>query len=327
MRSNKVSFGDNHEFLDKHIPQIERLVGKILEIDKISGGLVNHIYRIKGQDRTVYLKLRTSEFSALPDIRIDPDDIRYESKALDIFSGIFPEVFPEQLAFFRESSTMVLSDIMRRGSTLESLLNSNQFAVGQAFGLGALIQSIHAEFRGRHVPIREDGDNAYYASNLEYRLGFTRNAAIDSIIKDLKREPRQLILGDLSPKNICVSEGTFKVCDLETAHMGNGVFDLGFLAAHLILHTLKDAVKAHDLVVSLFEGYEQSATKTALTSRILKAVTVGIVLYRIDNKVIPYETGLNAMEKSGVIAGAIKTLEDASMSWHNIIASLTRNIV
>jgi 5-methylthioribose kinase len=59
-------------------------------------------------------------------------------------------------------------------------------------------------------------------------------ARLSELAADLFDRPRCLVHGDFSPKNILADGGRLWVLDWEVAHLGNPVFDLAFLVAHLV---------------------------------------------------------------------------------------------
>jgi 5-methylthioribose kinase len=64
--------------------------------------------------------------------------------------------------------------------------------------------------------------------------------------------------GDFSPKNLLLHAGGFTLVDYETAHWGDGTFDLGFFLSHLILKSVhlpekRDAF--HQLTSAFWHGY------------------------------------------------------------------------
>jgi aminoglycoside phosphotransferase (APT) family kinase protein len=59
--------------------------------------------------------------------------------------------------------------------------------------------------------------------------------SIGKLIDELESDHSTLVHGDFSPKNIMVSPlGEVYILDFETLHVGNPVFDLAFLLAHLV---------------------------------------------------------------------------------------------
>jgi Ser/Thr protein kinase RdoA (MazF antagonist) len=135
--------------------------------------------------------------------------------------------------------------------------------------------------------------------------------------------PRQLILGDLSPKNIGVdNSGKVHICDLENVHIGNAVFDLGFLVGHFLIHTLRDADRASSLLESLLGGYSSVRFTMDTGGEILKRIVLGTILYRLDNQIIPYGSGMSNVEREAVATNANAALLRTQCSWHDIVMVL-----
>lgn len=302
-----------------HIGMLEEIVGRINDISVATGGLVNYVYRVEGERGTLYLKVRKTEFSALPLLNSNPADIRYESKALDILSSAFPEVFPNQVAFYPKESMMVLSDAIGNGVRLDEAFRRGTFSEESSASLGSLVGRIHTKFRDADISIREDGDEEYHTKNLEYRLGYHKNHELDSLVSRLKQGPRQLILGDLSPKNMGVGpDGKFTMWDLEIAHRGNPVFDVGFLAAHVVLHSRDGTEKPGRLLKALLDGYYSTADKVGVDGIDLKQIVLGIILFRMRNEVIPYMMEVAAEDRNRISDSASLLLLQRDPSWLEI---------
>lgn len=303
----------------QHIGMLEGIVGQIRRFSGATGGLVNYVYKVEGERGTLYLKVRSTEFSALPQLSANPADIRYESKALGILSSAFPEVFPKQVAFYPEESMIVLSDAIGNGIRLDEAFKRGTFSEESSASLGSLVGRIHTKFRDAGISIREDGDEKCYADNLEYRLGYHRNPELDSLVSRLKEGPRQLILGDLSPKNMGVSpDGKFTMWDLEITHKGNPVFDIGFLAAHVMLHSRDNAEKPGRLLKALLDGYYSTADRDGADDIDLKQTILGIILFRMRNDVIPYMTEVATAERDQISDSASILLLQRDPSWLEI---------
>ena len=321
IRSRKEE--DISEFIRLHRDVIEKHSGKISNVTIMSGGLVNYVYRIQGECSTVIAKLRKSEFSALPNIRINPFDIVNESQAILQLQSEFPNVFPKHLGFYPDRSMLIISDIMENQHNMQNRFADKSVDTKIVEELGKQIAEIHYRFRNISVPIRKDGDIEYYSQNLTYRLGYHDNSALENLIDKLMTMPRQLIHADLSPKNIGIDDvGRVHICDLEMVHMGNPIFDLGFVIAHVLVHTIKEE-QSTSLVESLLKGYYSIIHPMNVDSEILKQITLGIILYRLDNHIIPYEININDFEKNKIVRGAKTMLSCVGDNWREIIGFLS----
>jgi len=108
--------------------------------------------------------------------------------------------------------------------------------------------------------------------------------AIESLVE---RPGRCLVHGDFSPKNVLVGDEGLWVIDFEVAHVGNPVFDVAFLVAHLILKSvhkpaLADAYRG--CAAQFLEGYENSAGSEFLASDSLGLQVGCLLLARVDGK-------------------------------------------
>lgn len=290
------------------------------QLEPVSGGLVHHVFRLVSSGKTMYLKIRGSAFSALPDIHVNPDDIRYEKKAMDLLNQKLPGVFPGVIAYFENDHALLMTDAMS-GPTLEELFNTDEVSEDALRECGKAVARFHRAVE-TSPPIRPDNDNLSYLNNLFYRLGYLGIPALDRAIEHLKQLPRQLIFGDLSPKNIGIgpnNEITF--CDLELVHFGNTVFDLSFLASHLLLHS-RNVEEGASRLESFLAGYLEEA-EVDLDEELLKVLILGIGLFRLDNPVIPYTLPISERCRGERILKIKEILSSDIKSWHEIIEGMT----
>jgi hypothetical protein len=302
----------------------QNLQATVLDISEAVGGLVHYVYQIKTDRGIVFAKIRKSHYSALPKIITKPELILYEKKAIEILSKLEPQKFPKLLAYIPQKNLLLLSDIMPERTTVEMRLNQHKMTEQDSYNLGQTLANIHKKLTPLKITIREDGDIEIYNQLLFYRFGYHSHPILDETINLFKMLPKQLILGDLSPKNIGFSTGTFTFCDLENFHYGNTISDIGFLGASIIIHTINSSVLAHKLLLSFLKGYT-SISKISINDLILKRTVLGIVLYRLDNPVIPYETSLMPKEKKQKANLIKKILYDNKISWNKLVKSITIN--
>lgn len=292
----------------------------VLSIERVSGGLVHYVYKlVTNNNNILFVKNRKSHYSALPHISTDPNLIAYEKNALEIVSKIAPKIFPKLLGYVQEKHLLILSDIMPNRKTLETDLNNFRITSKDTYRLGKLLAEIHKKLAYIKKSIREDGDVEFYNQLLHYRFGYHSHPALDETVISLNSMSKQLILGDLSPKNIGILEnGMFTICDLENMHRGNTLSDVGFLGSSLLLHTMNNLSLAKMLFSSFLKGYKSELNIDAKTIT-LKRVVLGIALYRIANPVIPYElrvTEFQRKQKEKLIRGL---LNNKRISWDKLI--------
>lgn len=290
-------------------------------LESVSGGLVHYVYRLDSPEKIIYLKIRTSTFSRLPDINIDPDDIQNEKIAMDLLSSKLPEMFPRVLAYDEKNHALFMTDVMPSELTLERLFNAGTVSEEIMLACGKTIARFHKTVET--LPsVRTDNDSLVYSNNLLYRLGYLRIPEINKAIEQLEQLPRQLIFGDLSPKNIGInSNNEVTFCDLELVHSGNTVFDIGFLASHILLHS-KDKEEGKYRLESFLKGY-LNEPNDHLDEELLKVLILGIGLFRLDNPVIPYSLPINEKETKERIHKIREILSSDIKPWSEIIERMT----
>lgn len=97
---------------------------------------------------------------------------------------------------------------------------------------------------------------------------------------------------------------------------------MGFPAGHFLIHTLRDADRASSLLESSSGGYSSVRFTTDTDGEILKRIVLGTILYRLDNQIIPYGSGMNDVEREAVATNANAALLRTQCSWHDIVMVL-----
>lgn len=116
--------------------------------------------------------------------------------------------------------------------------------------------------------------------------------AVATRLHDLARElvecPRCLVHGDFSPKNVLADGPQVRVLDWEVAHLGNPVFDVAFLMAHLVCKAVHRPASAAGYAECAREFHGQYArfVDPALRSgdQSVAAHIAAVVLARTDGK-------------------------------------------
>lgn len=316
--------------MNNDLEEIKNIIEKKLQtnvddIIQITGGLVHYIYQITSAKGIFFVKIRKSYFSALPHIPTKAEYIQYEKKAIEIVSKIEPLLFPKLLAFIPNRNLLILSDIMPDRTTLEMKLNIKTTTEMEMYNLGKTLATIHKKLSQIKKKIRKDRDADFYNHLLFYRFGYHLHPALNELIVKLEKLPRQLVLGDLSPKNIGVSSnGSFTFCDLENFHNGNKISDLGFLGGNILIHTINDYSLAKNLLLSLLKGYS-SIDKLEIEDLTLMKIVLGICLYRLENSVIPYEIPISQEKRTSKSNSIKKILNRNNISWDEVINSIIDN--
>lgn len=305
--------------------EIHTLLPGIINFKEILGGLVHDVYRIETKTGNFFLKHRGENFAHLKKIKINPKDLVYEHKALSVFSQLAPDNFPELVTYNQEQNYLIMTDVSNGDDNLEEQFRKNQVTDETIKTLGLNLRYVLDQAATAKTPIHESGDHNSYISNLHYRLGYQNNPYLNTLIKELNLEPRQLILGDLSPKNIIIKDsGNVKFYDLEGAHQGNYIFEVGFLLGHLILHSHEDVNKA----LKCTEIFKNEFNLSGKQLNLLKSIVIGTIMYRLKG-VIPYPINLIAAQKEKILENCVDILPQImtnDIGWEEIIPTILKDV-
>lgn len=198
-------------------------------MEEIKGWLVHTVYKIYSS-KIYYIKIRGTSFAKLPNFIIDPSKIKYEKKAIKIFLKMLPDIFPSIIDFNKKLSALIITDTIVSGGTLYNLLINNKINKFIIKDIGDAVSKNHFSLNKIKTSIRPNKDKDQYKNNFnnrlltfDYPLVSTR---ITNLTKKLNKLPKRLIIADLSPKNIGVSESG-KI----------SFFDLSFFLGHINLHS------------------------------------------------------------------------------------------
>lgn len=291
---------------------------------KINTGVVHHVWELDTAQGKFYLKIRGDRFARVPEIRTEPRNICYEFKATRLLHATLPAVFPRPVYFDEASASLITADVIRDGATLESMLLAGDADTHTVQNLGRSLRFIHHACHGMTESIHENHDRDFFNDKLRHKLGFRSHPILQEVIVELSHcQPRQLIVGDPSPKNIGVSNHGRHIAffDLEDVHRGNTVFDFGFMLGHLILHGLNDVFYAQSLATGFLQGYGDPTDG----GRLAKAIALGTMLYRLHS-IIPYCVGFPqeaGRDLSQRVEAMLHEVKNGDISWQSIIARLS----
>lgn len=282
---------------------LKRYIDTPYTITPVSGGLVHHVYKIVTNRAVYYLKVRGTTFAKMPSVKSRPEDIEFEYRALKQFHAIAPQSFPEVIAYDRAGSKILLSSIMTPDTNLEFLLNNGTVNSAHIECIAQLVAYVHRELCDSSEIIRGQNEDEYYENNLCYRLSSLGRQPLNDSVARLQKHKKQIIFGDLSPKNMAIDDKGVYICDLDAAHYGNVVFDIGFFAGHLLLHTFN---QRNSYLAEAFINTYLNNTSSHITDedeKLLARIMIGTCIYRLDNLMVPYNLpNLLVEEKKEILA-------------------------
>ncbi len=303
---------------------IESTLGVIKDIEIAKGSLVHHVYRVRGEKQSGIIKLRGTSFSALPEFPTDPNNIKYEYRALQFLAGIEPTVFPHVLGYSEEEHFILMTDVMPSRRTLETDLEEKVVDPAFVIDLSKTVARVHRKLKPFQKKWRDQDEDSTSKQEMYYRLGYHNNPILNATISQVVDLPHQLVLADLSPKNIGKNaDGRVSICDLDSFCRGNVEYALSFLPGHLLIHNLTDFETARVLVTSAIEGFKSELPNIDYDSIFFKRLVLGAILYRIRNKVIPYNISYSDDIKATKSQRAFELLDEKVLSWTTLISGMT----
>lgn len=317
MNLNKLKI--QHGISRETLACIQEHIGSSIKVTRVSGGLVHYIYKVTGQRGAGYLKIRGTHFSGVPEIETEPHLIGDEARALKLYNSYFPAIFPRILDFDEKAFCLVLSDVMPHQETFEDNLNNNVVRDKDIRFLGLTIGKIHSVTSYINRPIRIEGDDSFRERQLYYLLESAGHPRLTKIVKEYKKRQTNLILGDPSPKNIGIKNGQIGICDLENSRQCSYAFELGHIIAHLLIHNLGDQKKAERFTELFLSGYKTSKSDVNISDPLLTPTMLGILLYRLNNPVIPYNLNISKKERLSYEMKARYLLHDESLTMQKVI--------
>lgn len=235
----------------------------------LPGGLLNHVWRVQTATGPVVVKYAPPHVASNPEIALDPSRINFEARALALFDvehGPLQALAgpharpPRLLARFDEDYALVMEDLGDPPS-LEGWLRDGGGSAPLTL-LGGFIGSLHAvsALLGDHAEVsimnnrgvQEVRFAVQYEPAVEYLeiggLSVGEAAGLGARARALGERfmtpGRCLVMGDLWPRSVMVSDGAVRVFDWEFCHWGRPAQDLGHLAAHLWMLSHRAGVRS-----------------------------------------------------------------------------------
>ncbi len=307
---------------------IEEQLGEIQTAKKITGGLVSHVYKLKGQRKNGIVKYRGTHFARIPDLVVDPLGIDTEWNALQFLSQIDYATFPQPLALVKDARTILMSDIMPDGETLETRFASRSVTQSDLFQIGEVVGRVHRKMAGVTKVFRDDEEEIYQA-DLRRRVGISTersDVSLEKLVEALSHQPKQLIHGDLAPKNIGKgSDGNVTICDVESFYNGNLQFAYGYLSGHILLHTLVDKRTSRQNFMALVKGLQRGDNTFDAEDDLYHKVLLGAILYRLDNKKVPYAVDITHQDKQVISQRARNLVAQNDLGLQNTLTEILRD--
>jgi 5-methylthioribose kinase len=227
--------------------------GVLLTATQLSGGVSASVIAVTGDGVRLVLK------QALPRLRVAdvwearPDRSLAEVAALELLGEITPGVAPRVLAADPAAHVFALELLPDGARNWQTEIGEQRVHRELGTWAGETLGRWHAATAERDLALFERHDAFEELRLVPYHEAVMRRRpeladGIAPYLAELRSVRRCLVDGDYAPKNMLVApDGRCWVLDLEVAHRGNPVFDLGFFLSFVVLSAVRWPTLTADL--------------------------------------------------------------------------------
>jgi 5-methylthioribose kinase len=267
--------------------------GESVEVEELTGGISNVVLAITTRKKKYVLKQALAELKVSELWEADQRRAIVEADALEVFNKLSPTHVPKLVFLDPIRFVLVLERVPVGSSVWKSDLLDGHIEPEIAAVLGRTLATWH-----NFGEINEEARSKFMEDSLFeqlridpfYRFVEAKNPQIrpqiKKLIDELEGDRTTIVHGDFSPKNIMVSpNGEVFILDFEVMHLGNPVFDLAFLLAHLLCKFFRtesqsDAQLLRRTAITFIDNYQ----KLRQISPSLAKHTSLIALARVEGK-------------------------------------------
>ena len=217
-------------------------VGEEISIELLTGGVSNTVMAITTKNYRWVMKQALPALKVAEKWEADQRRALVEADGLRLFHQLSPKQVPKLIFVDPVDFVLIMDRVPSDCSLWKTDLLEGIYNRDVARALGRTLATWHC-FGDENPAQREKFKEHLLFDQLRvdpfYRFVASRNPplreSIGKLIEELESDHSTLVHGDFSPKNILVSPlGEVTILDFETLHVGNPVFDLAFLLAHLV---------------------------------------------------------------------------------------------
>ena len=212
------------------------------EVEILTGGVSNVVLAISTSTQKLVLKQALAELKVAEKWEADQRRAIVEANAISLFHRLSPQQVPNLVFLDSERFILILERVPLGGTVWKTDLLSGVINPDVAAELGRTLAIWHnygVEYNDAREQFMEDTLFEQLRIDPFYRFVATKNpaiqGAINALIAELEGDTTTIVHGDFSPKNMMVGkDDQVYVLDFEVTHVGNPVFDVAFLLAHLL---------------------------------------------------------------------------------------------
>ena len=223
------------------------------QVEVLTGGVSNVVIAITTADQKLVLKQALAELAVSEKWEADQRRAIVEANAIELFNKLTPNQVPKLIFLDPDRFILVLERVPVGSTVWKSDLLAGVINPDIGLKLGATLASWHNYGeKSAEAKIKFMEDSLFEQLRIDpfYRFVATKNPQIEvpirKLINELEGDKTTVVHGDFSPKNIMVATNDdIYILDFEVTHVGNPVFDLAFLTAHLLCKFFRTDDRLH----------------------------------------------------------------------------------
>lgn len=223
------------------------------QVEVLTGGVSNVVIAITTANQKLVLKQALAELAVSEKWEADQRRAIVEANAIELFNKLTPNQVPKLIFLDPDRFILVLERVPVGSTVWKSDLLAGVINPDIGLKLGATLASWHNYGeKSAEAKLKFMEDSLFEQLRIDpfYRFVATKNPQIEvpirKLINELEGDKTTVVHGDFSPKNIMVATNDdIYILDFEVTHVGNPVFDLAFLTAHLLCKFFRTDDRLH----------------------------------------------------------------------------------
>ena len=302
-------------------------------VDTLTGGVSCVVLAVSNADVDLVVKQALPELKTKAKWVADQRRAIVEADAMQVYHSITPDSVPKLIDCDAAEFTLTMSRLPRSCTNWKIDMLEGRIYPEMGAKLGKVLAAWHnAAAVSDEIKAKFMEDSLFEQLRVTpfYRAVMDKNPDLQPVISNLINEITTvkitLVHGDFSPKNImATTDHRPIVLDFEVAHIGNPVFDLAFLLAHLLCKIIRATQPDEkDLLVETakqFMASYQQTTRLSVAASLPRHIAL-IALARVEG-VSPVNY-LDAPAQQRLVALTKSALLDSGMTVTGLLESAAK---
>jgi 5-methylthioribose kinase len=267
-----------------------------ITVKALTGGVSSNIFQLTTKHAQYCLKQALPQLKVAKEWLAPVDRVFAEIDWLQTAATIAPDAVPQILGVDQASKSFVMQHLGDEYLNWKTQLLAGKIADKVAAQLGNILGRIHSQTALKEdIAKRFANDDTFYAIRLEPYLEEAARQHPDlsprlrALIARTQHNPKVLVHGDVSPKNIMLGPLGPVILDAECAWYGDPAFDVAFCLNHFFLKAAHMPTAAPALLKNaqdFLNAYLQEVTWEPVPELENRIATLlpGLMLARVDGK-------------------------------------------